>query len=357
MPDTHTEAAYIMPSIHIESACTMSSTHTESACTMPSIHIEAACITPNTHRDAVEWTQVDSDTEISKDFFQTYDNSEQKPACNNTSRNKCNVRNTKSPNLSNVSIQQNSSQYSELVIVNKDLSKLFSSSSPLSDPPCVIFPTINLQAATCKSPITINTRNKKFAQITEKEEHNLEKELFSLLQGIVNETKKEREHGKKTCKKHVTFSSSLTKASEDSLEINSSKNCGDELLTENINTSLQNDNITDSIMARFTHGFLSVIAHMCNFAFSKFSSAISEAWEATTTAHEDGYVKYDGPKPRPPLQSHFNRMTSKRRLLPSYADETESEIKIVKRSCRVSLVQSNDSEKLYASSKTRFGNS
>jgi hypothetical protein len=391
MPNTHTEAAYIMPSIHIESACTMPSIHTEapyimpsihiqstckianthteaayimpsihikSACTMPSTSTEAACIMSNTQRDAVEWTQVDSDTEISKDSFQTYDNSEQKPACDNARKNKCNGRNMKSPNLSNVSTSQNSSQYSGLVIVNKDLSKLFSSSL-LSDPPYVIFPTTNLHNTTCRSPITVNARNTKFAQITEKEEHNLEKELFSviLLQGIVNETKKEREHGKKTCKKRVTFSSSLTKATEDSLKTNSSKNSGDELLMENTNTSLKNDNITDSIMVRFTHGFLSVMAHMCNFAFSRFSSAISEAWEATTTEHKDGYVKYDGPKPRPSLQSHFNRMASKRRLLPSYADETESEMKIVKRSCRVPLVQSNDSEKLNVSSETRLGNS
>jgi hypothetical protein len=314
---------------------------------------------PNTQKDAVEWTQVDSDPEISKDSFQTCDNSEQKPACDITSRNKCNVRNTKSPNLSNVSTPQNSSQYSGLVVVNKDLSELFSPSSPLSDPPCMIFPTTNLRNTTCKIPVTVNTRNKKFAQTTEKEEHNLKQELFSviLLQGIMNETKKEPEHGKKTCEKHVTFSSSLTKATEDSLETNSSKSSGDELLMENINTSLQNDNITDSIMVRFTHGFLSVIAHVCNFALSKFSSAISEASEATTTAHKDGYVKYDGPKPRPSLLSHFNRMAAKRRLLPSYADETESEMKIVKRSCRGSLVQSNDSEKLYASSETCFGNS
>jgi hypothetical protein len=331
----------------------------ESACILPSTHTELPCIMTNIQGDAVERTQVDSDPETSKDSFQAHDNCEQKPACDNTSRNKCNMRNMKSPNFSNVSIPQNSSQYSRLVIVNIDLLKLLSPSSSLPNPPCVIFPTTNLHNTTSKSPINVNNRHKNFAQTTEREEHNLEKELFSvtLLEEIMNETKRDQEHSKKTCKKHVTFSSSLIKATDDSLEHNISKKTGDEILMENINTGLKNDNITDSIIVRFAHGFSSVMAHMCNFAFTKFSSAISEAWEATTTKHKDGYVKYDGPKPRPSLQSHFNRMASKRKLLPSYADKIESEMKIVKRSCRVLLVQSNDSGKLYASSETRFGNS
>jgi hypothetical protein len=295
---------------------------------------ESACIMPKTQRDTVERTQVDSDLEISKDSFQTYDNSEQELACDNRSSNKCNIRNAKSSNLSNVSTSQNSSQSSGLLTVNENLSKLCSPSSSLPNPPCVKFPTTNLHNTTCKSPIEINTRNKKFTQVTEKEQHNSEKELFSVIQEIMNKTKKKREHSKKTCEKHITFSSLLTKATEDSLATNSSKNNGDELLMENMNTSLKNDNITDSIMVRFSHGFLSVMAHMCNFAFSKFPSAISEAWEATTTSYKDGYPKYDGPKPRPSLQSHINRRASKRRLLLSYADETESEMKIVKRSCR-----------------------
>jgi hypothetical protein len=352
VPCTHTESACIMPNTHTESVHLIKKVHAESACKMPSTRTESACVMPKTQRENVERTQVDSDPEISKDSFQTYVNSEQNKACENKSKNKCNIRNMKNPNFINVSTAQNSSQHSGLVIPNKDLSKLFSPSLSITNLPYMIFPTTNLNTTTCKSQIQINTRTKKYAQATEKEEHNLEKELFPAihLQGIMNDTEKEREHSKKIRKKHVTFSSSITIETEDFLETNSLKNNGDELFMKNINTSIQNEKTADSIMVRFSHRFLSVMEHMCNFAFSKFSSAISEAWEATTIAYKDGNVKYDGPKPRSSLQSHVNRIASKRKLLLSYVDETESEMKIVKRICRTSVAQSNYGRKTYASS-------
>jgi hypothetical protein len=346
VPCTHTESARIMPKTHAESARIMPNTHTESVFLIEQVHTESACIMPKTQRENVERTQVDSDPEISKDSFQTYVNSEQDQACENKSTNKCDVRNMKCPNLSNVSTAQNSSQHNRLVIPNKDLSKLFPPSLSISSLPYTIFPTTNLNTTTCRSQIQINTRTTKFVQATEKE-HSLEKELFPaiLLQGIMNDTEKGREHNKKTCKKHVTFSSSITIETEDLLENN-----GYELFRKSTNTSFQNKNTADSIMARFSHGFLSVMEHMCNFAFSKFSSAISEAWEATSITYKDRNVKYDGPKPRSSLKSHVNRIASKRKLLPSYVDETESEMKIVKRTCRTSVAQSNYGRKTYASS-------
>jgi hypothetical protein len=305
---------------------------------------------PNTRRETVEWTQEDSDLEIFKDSFQTLVNVEQKQACYNTGRNNCNVRNMKSPNLSNMSTPQNSSQHG-LAILNKDISNLF---SPTSIPDLQqIFSTTNLPTTTCKSQIKINTRNKELAQATEKEENNLEKELLSaiLQEGIMNDKKKEQERSKKTCKKHVMFSNSPTNKT---VETNISINSGDELLLKNINANIQNENTADNIMVRFTHGFTSVMEHLYNFASSKFSSAISETWEATATAYKNANVKYIGPKPRSSLQSHVNRIASKRKLLQPYVDETESAMKTVKRSCQSSAVQSNDAGKLYASSYTHF---
>jgi hypothetical protein len=295
---------------------------------------ELTSVMSSTHTHITQQHELDSATELAEDSFQSCDNSVQALACDTAHGEKSDVRDKESPTLINVSTPQNSAQSSGLFTEKKDALNLLSSSPPAVNPACVLFPVTDLHNTTCTSQIEGKIPNEKFTVVTEKEDGNFEKNLFSiiLLQGVTREMKMKQEDYKKACEKHVTFSSYSTKVIEQILETSSSRNKGDELVTQNTNTDIQNNNVVNGLTGRFARGVLSVMARVFSFACQTFSSAISETWESTAIVYEDKCAKCDGPKPRPALQSHVNRMYLKRKFLPLYVDETESKMKRVKRS-------------------------